>query len=82
MRRKNLDGARKVLGHAIGMAPTDKVFTAYIELELQLGNIDRCRAFYTKWLELRPENCDAWTKFAELEARWVSLCIVCLPDAW
>lgn len=27
---------------AIGMAPKDKTFKAYIELELQLGNIDRC----------------------------------------
>lgn len=32
----------QILGMAIGMAPKDKTFKAYIELELQLGNIDRC----------------------------------------
>ena len=42
VRQKRLDSARKILGMALGMAPKDKTFKAYIELELQLGNIDRC----------------------------------------
>eukprot|EP01125_Pyxidicula_operculata_P005790 TRINITY_DN2020_c0_g3_i1.p1 TRINITY_DN2020_c0_g3~~TRINITY_DN2020_c0_g3_i1.p1 ORF type:complete len:664 (-),score=171.71 TRINITY_DN2020_c0_g3_i1:1320-3311(-) len=68
IRRKNLDNARKVFGHALGMAPSDKIYIAYIELEMQLGNIDRCRKLYEKWLEWMPENCQAWTKFAKLES--------------
>ena len=49
------------------MCPTEKVFKSYIHLELQLGNIDRCRILYEKYLEFMPHNCYAWTKFAELE---------------
>uniref|UniRef100_A0A6B2KZN2 Suppressor of forked domain-containing protein n=1 Tax=Arcella intermedia TaxID=1963864 RepID=A0A6B2KZN2_9EUKA len=67
VRRKNIDAARKIFGHAIGMTPSDKLFQAYIELEMQLGNIDRCRVLYEKWIQWQPSNCKAWTKFAELE---------------
>ncbi|KAJ9514841.1 hypothetical protein QJQ45_028615, partial [Haematococcus lacustris] len=67
VRAKRLDAARKILGMAIGMAPKDRTFKAYIELELQLGNVDRCRVLYEKYLEWAPANCHAWIKFAELE---------------
>ncbi|GKA08727.1 crooked neck-like protein 1 [Tanacetum coccineum] len=33
----------------------------------QLGNMDRCRKLYGKYLEWSPENCYAWSKYAELE---------------
>lgn len=39
VRQKDVSAARKVLGNAIGMAPKDKIFQAYIELEFQLGSI-------------------------------------------
>ncbi|KAL8141607.1 hypothetical protein V2J09_014639 [Rumex salicifolius] len=71
IRQLNLKGARQILGNAIGKAPKDKIFKKYIEIELQLGNIDRCRKLYEKYLEWSPENCYAWTKYAELE---ISLC--------
>jgi len=67
IRQKNLEGARKVFGHSIGMAPSDKIFTSYIELEMQLGNIDRCRMLYGRYLEWAPENCKTWEQFAQLE---------------
>ncbi|KAG0476689.1 hypothetical protein HPP92_013530 [Vanilla planifolia] len=67
IRQKNLRAARQILGNAIGMAPKDKIFKKYIEVELQLGNIDRCRTLYEKYLEWNPVNCYAWTKYAELE---------------
>lgn len=44
-----------------------QVFKSYIELELQLGNIDRVRSIYEKQLESFPANCRAWIAFAELE---------------
>ncbi len=44
-----------------------QIFKTYIEIELQLGNIDRCRRLYEKYLEWAPANCYAWSKFAELE---------------
>ncbi|XP_027360352.1 crooked neck-like protein 1 isoform X2 [Abrus precatorius] len=67
VRQLNLKGARQILGNAIGKAPKDKIFKKYIEIELQLGNIDRCRKLYEKYLEWSPENCYAWSKYAELE---------------
>ncbi|CAK8538023.1 unnamed protein product [Lathyrus sativus] len=67
IRQLNLKGARQILGNAIGKAPKDKIFKKYIEIELQLGNIDRCRKLYEKYLEWSPENCYAWSKYAELE---------------
>ncbi|KAG8364176.1 hypothetical protein BUALT_Bualt19G0099800 [Buddleja alternifolia] len=66
IRQLNIDWARRILGSAIGMAPNDKIFKKYIEIELQLGNIERCRKLYEKYLEWSPEKCYAWTKFAEL----------------
>ena len=44
-----------------------QIFKNYIEIELQLGNIDRCRKLYELYLEWFPENCYAWSKYAELE---------------
>lgn len=67
IRQLNLNGARQILGNAIGKAPKDKIFKKYIEIELHLGNIDRCRKLYEKYLEWSPENCYAWSKYAELE---------------
>ena len=52
---------------AIGMHPKEKIFKTYIDMEMQLGNIDRCRTLYEKALELNPFNCSSWVKFAELE---------------
>ncbi|XP_019091706.1 PREDICTED: crooked neck-like protein 1, partial [Camelina sativa] len=67
IRQLNLTGARRILGNAIGKAPKDKIFKKYIEMEHDLGNVDRCRKLYQRYLEWSPENCYAWTKFAELE---------------
>jgi len=68
LRRQNLDGARKIFGHGIGMVPSEKLYSAYIEMEMQLGNIDRARTLYEKWIQWTPANCQAWTKFADLES--------------
>uniref|UniRef100_A0A061QTJ9 Crooked neck n=1 Tax=Tetraselmis sp. GSL018 TaxID=582737 RepID=A0A061QTJ9_9CHLO len=67
IRCKRLDAARKILGMAIGMCPKEKLFRTYIDIELQLGNIDRCRTLYAKYLEWNSASCSAWSKFAELE---------------
>jgi len=67
VRNKNLKAARAIYGRAIGSAPREKIFKSYIELELQLGNVDRVRTIYEKMLECFPANCSAWISFAELE---------------
>ncbi|XP_049446037.1 crooked neck-like protein 1 [Epinephelus fuscoguttatus] len=67
IRQKNLQGARKIMGTAIGKCPKNKLLKGYIELELQLREFDRCRKLYEKYLEFSPENCTTWIKFSELE---------------
>ncbi|GER30285.1 pre-mRNA-splicing factor CLF1 [Striga asiatica] len=44
-----------------------EILKKYFEIELQLGNIERCRKFHEKCLEWSLENCYAWSMYAELE---------------
>eukprot|EP01041_Mallomonas_annulata_P006973 gene6973-14171_t len=69
VRQKDLNTARKILGQGIGMCGKENIFKGYIELELQLGEVERCRAIYVKYLETMPFNCSAWKSFAALEAK-------------
>jgi len=68
IRRKNLDKARKIFGTALGKCPRPKIFKAYADLEMQLGEVDRCRKIYEKQVDVFPSNSDAWTQYAEFEA--------------
>lgn len=67
VRQRDLHAARKLLGRAVGQAPNERVFRAYIDIERKLGNIDRCRILFEKLLEHFPSNCNAWVDFARLE---------------
>ncbi|PIA41392.1 LOW QUALITY PROTEIN: hypothetical protein AQUCO_02200066v1 [Aquilegia coerulea] len=67
IRQKNLEAARKLLGNSIGRAAKHKIFRRYIELELMLGNIDRCRTLYEKYLQWAPDSSYVWSKYVELE---------------
>ena len=67
VRQKSLEEARRVFGQAIGRCPREKIFKSYIELELQLGNVDRCRKIYEKYIELFPEYANAWIQYGQLE---------------
>lgn len=69
IRQKNLLEARKILGNAIGICSNKKsLFRSYIELELQLGEVDRCRMIYAKYVASMPYETEAWQSFAMLEA--------------
>lgn len=59
--------ARKVFGTALGKCPRVKIFKAYAELELQLGEVDRCRTIYEKQVDTFPSNSEAWIQYAEFE---------------
>jgi tetratricopeptide (TPR) repeat protein len=37
LRQRRLDAARRVLGEALGRCPKDKIFKAYIDVELEVG---------------------------------------------
>ncbi len=67
VRVKDLAAARRILGQGIGMCGKENIFKGYIELELQLGEVDRCRTLYSKYIEKMPFNCAAWKAFAQLE---------------
>jgi len=72
VRQRDLGQARKLLGQGIGRTGKlgkEKVFKDYIHLERQLGEVDRCRTLYGKYLEAQPTNVHAWSKFAELEVQ-------------
>lgn len=52
-----ISSARKVLGRSIGVCssigkPKNKIFRFYIGLEKKLGDWERCRKIYEKWLEI------------------------------
>lgn len=68
IRQKDIAAARKVFGVAIGMCPQEKIFQAYIDLEMQLTNFDRCRQLYNRFLLTFPDKPFAWIKFAEMES--------------
>lgn len=67
VRKRDLPAARKLLGRAIGLCGKPSIFVSYIDLELALGEVDRCRAIYNNYLKAIPHNCGAWSKYAELE---------------
>ena len=50
LRLKHLGAARKLLGNALGRHPKDKLFRYYVALELRLGEVDRVRKLYERWL--------------------------------
>lgn len=50
------------------MCPKAKVFKAYAELELQLGEVDRCRKIYERQVEVFPQDSEAWIQYTEFEA--------------
>jgi crooked neck len=68
IRQKDISSARKVFGAAIGLCPKENIFQAYIDLETQLTNFDRCRSLYNKFLHTFPDKPLAWIKYAEMES--------------
>ncbi len=67
VRQLDINAARAVLGRALGVSPKPRLFKSYIDLELQLGNVDRCRTLYQRFVESFPAHCPAWIAFSALE---------------
>jgi len=67
VRKKDLAAARKLLGAALGQCPKPKLFAGYIEMELALGELDRVRKLYERFISLSPSTVSTWIKFSELE---------------
>eukprot|EP00917_Polyrhabdina_sp_WS-2016_P024647 GHVP01053232.1.p1 GENE.GHVP01053232.1~~GHVP01053232.1.p1 ORF type:complete len:691 (+),score=129.60 GHVP01053232.1:22-2094(+) len=62
-----LGNARKVFGRAIAECGKKKIFIRYAAFELQLGNVDRCRTIFAKFVEKYPTDAKTWIAFFELE---------------
>ncbi|SMN21627.1 similar to Saccharomyces cerevisiae YLR117C CLF1 Member of the NineTeen Complex (NTC) that contains Prp19p and stabilizes U6 snRNA in catalytic forms of the spliceosome containing U2 [Maudiozyma saulgeensis] len=67
IRQNNLPLARRILGRAIGMCPTKKLFKNYIKLELKLREFDRVRKLYEKYIEYTPSEKNVWLEYSKLE---------------
>ncbi len=67
IRNKNLDKARKIFGLNLALCPKENVVNRYINLEEDLGNIDRVRIIFQSYLEKKPENSKMWIKYAQFE---------------
>jgi len=52
VRQKDLAKARQVFGTSIGKSARPKIFKAYAELEMQLGEVDRCRKIFEKQVDM------------------------------
>ncbi|KAK6589509.1 hypothetical protein RS030_203058 [Cryptosporidium xiaoi] len=67
IRNGNLPSARKILGAGLGRIPCSRLFDYYINFELKLGNFDRCRLLFTKYIEFNPISADTWKKYMKFE---------------
>jgi len=68
IRQDDLMAARKVLGQAIGLTQKTNVFKEYISLETKMGEVDRVRTLYTKFLEANCERAETWIDYGNMEA--------------
>ncbi|GFE53099.1 crooked neck family 1 isoform [Babesia ovis] len=67
LRLEDLDAMRKTFGLGLGQCRKPKLFQTYAQIELKLGNLDRCRHIHAKYIETWPFKPDSWLAFVELE---------------
>lgn len=66
-RNNNLTAARSILNQAIDICPRSKLYHGYIKMEMELGEYDKCRSLYRKFIEFQPKHCNIWIDFAKME---------------
>ena len=69
IRQKKPFRREETLGEALGRCPKRKLFRSYIEIEKGMGNVERCRKIFAKWIEWSPVDVEAWCSFADLESK-------------
>jgi crooked neck len=69
IRALNVSAARKTLGTSLGKCAKPKTFKLYIEMEKKLGEFDRVRTLYEKFIQFSPSNCETWKSFASFEVQ-------------
>jgi len=58
---------RRTMGQALGNCPRPKVFRAYIATERILGETERIRKLYEKWLSIHPATVQPWQAYVGFE---------------
>lgn len=54
------------------MCPKSKLFKGYIDLEIQLREVKRCRILYEKYLKFSPANSAAWVQVSiQIVFQWL-----------
>lgn len=67
-RNRNIPAARAILEQAIDKFPNGMIYNCYIDMESKLGEIERCRILYKRFLAFKPQNSFTWIDYAEMEA--------------
>ncbi|KAF7456465.1 putative crooked neck family 1 protein isoform 2 [Cryptosporidium felis] len=67
VRSGDIFSARRILGIGLGRAPCKNLFDQYIDLEFKLGNFDRCRVLFIKYIEFDPISSKTWVQFIQFE---------------
>ena len=67
VRARDVTGARKLLGVALGLCPKRKILTGYLALENALGEVERVRKLTERGVQLEATAAAAWLRFADLE---------------
>jgi crooked neck len=68
LRARQLGAARRVFGQAIGNAAKPRIFERYVDVERRLGNFERCRTIFERYVQMEPSASRAWISFARFEA--------------
>jgi crooked neck len=69
VRHGDIETARKIFGMSIGTSPRSSVFSAYIEMEYLLGDYERVRKIYSKYILTLPHDIRSWISFAQFESK-------------
>lgn len=67
VRARDVTGARRLLGAALGLCPKRKILTGYLALENALGEVERVRKLTERGVQLEATAAAAWLRFADLE---------------
>jgi len=55
------------MGQAIAKCPKKKIFESYVEIENSLAEFERCTQIYQKWIQVKPNDSEAWISWANFE---------------
>ena len=70
LRQKDLKKFRKIMGYSMGKYLKEKIINYYIDIEINLGNLDRVRQIYESAIQKEIRNGKFWKNYAEFEINY------------